>query len=430
MITGIVLPEFANHPMTKPTFILLGGGLASATAASTLRAEGFDGRLIIVSDEAHVPYSRPPLSKEVLRGEKQAEKTWLRPPAWYESKDIQLKLGVSAVAIDSRAKRVELHDGAHLSYDKVLIATGGLPRALNVSGAGLPGVFTLRSLGDALTLRERLTNGAAVVVIGAGFIGCEVAANANKLGCKVIMLEAAQIPMGRALGRRIGNIYADLHRERGVELRTGVTVERIEGDGYVRCVLTTDGQRYEASVVVVGIGLLPDLTLAQRSGIETGNGILVNEFCETSVENVFAAGDIAHHPNPFLGRHIRVEHWQNAQHQGAYAARNMLGQRKPFHEVPWVWSDQYEHNLQVVGLPDPTEQLVVRGDVGGRNFSGFFLRDSRITAALAVNRPEDVRIARLMIQHKKEVSEQVLADVDANLAELVAVRDCAARASP
>ncbi len=381
--------------MTKSTFILLGGGLAGATAASTLRAEGFDGRVIIVGDENHVPYSRPPLSKDVLRGEKSPERTWLRPPAWYANKDIELQLGVRAVAVNPRAHRVELAGGTSLAYDKLLVATGGIPRTLDIPGTDLPGVFYLRRLDDALALREHLIPAAQVVVIGAGFIGAEVAASARTLGCKVAMLEIAEIPLGRALGPTIGQIYADLHRERGVELCTGAGVERIEGHGHVQRVVTSDGRVHEASVVVIGVGLLPDLDLARRSGFATGNGIVVDQYCQ---------------------------HWQNAQHQGTAAARNMLGQQKPFCEVPWVWSDQYEHNLQIVGLPGPTERLVVRGDAATRNFSAFFMRDGRVTAALAVNRPKDVRVARLMIQHGTEVTEAHLGDVDTPLAELVMSR--------
>jgi 3-phenylpropionate/trans-cinnamate dioxygenase ferredoxin reductase subunit len=408
--------------LTKSTFILLGGGLASATAASTLRAEGFDGRVIIVGDENHVPYSRPPLSKDVLRGEKSPERTWLRPRAWYANKDIELQLGVRAVAVDPRAHRVELAGGTRLAYDKLLVATGGIPRNLDIPGTDLPGVFYLRRLDDALALRERLIPAAQVVVIGAGFIGAEVAASARTLGCKVTMLEIAAIPLGRALGPSVGQVYADLHREHGVELCTGVGVERIEGHGHAQRVVTTDGRVHEASVVVIGVGLLPDLDLARRSGFATGNGVVVDEYCQTSVDDVFAAGDIAYHPNQFLGRRIRIEHWQNAQHQGTAAARNMLGQQKPFREVPWVWSDQYEHNLQIVGLPGPTERVVVRGDAATRNFSAFFVRDGRLAAALAVNRPEDVRVARLMIQHGTEVTEAQLGDVDTPLGELVVSR--------
>jgi 3-phenylpropionate/trans-cinnamate dioxygenase ferredoxin reductase subunit len=408
--------------LTRSTFILLGGGLASATAASTLRAEGFDGRVIIVGDENHPPYSRPPLSKDVLRGEKSPEKTWLRQPAWYASKDIELRLGVRAVAIDPRAHWVELASGARLAYDKLLIATGGSPRTLDIAGGDLPGVFYLRRLDDALALREHLSPGAQVIVIGAGFIGAEVAASARTLGCEVTMLEIAEIPLGRALGPTIGQIYADLHREHGVELYTRVGVERIEGHGHVQRVVTTDGRVHEASVVVIGVGMLPDVDLARRSGFATGNGIIVDEYCQTSVDDVFAAGDIAHHPNHFLGRRIRVEHWQNAQHQGSAAARNMLGQQKPFREVPWVWSDQYEHNLQIVGLPGPTERVVVRGDTTTRNFSAFFVRDGRVAAALAVNRSEDVRVARLFIQPGTEVTAEHLADVDTALSGLVVSR--------
>jgi 3-phenylpropionate/trans-cinnamate dioxygenase ferredoxin reductase subunit len=404
----------------KPIFMLLGGGLASATAAATLRAECFDGRVIIVGDEPHVPYSRPPLSKDVLRAEKAPEQTWLRPPEWYASKEIELHLGVRAVSVDARTREVEMANGERLAYDKLLIATGGTARTLDIPGADLPGVFFLTKLGESLALREHLVPGAPVVVIGAGFIGAEVAASARKLGCEVTVLEIAPIPLGRALGPRIGEIYADLHRERGVNLRTGVGVERIEGEGRVQRVFTSDGRFYEAAAVVIGVGQVPNMDLAHRSGFRAGNGIEVDELCRTRLPDVFAAGDIAYHPNRFLGRHIRVEHWQNAQHQGAAAARNMLGQDKPFHEVPWVWSDQYEYNLQVVGLPDPNDRLVVRGNPNDRSFAAFFLRDGWVNAALAVNRPKDVRVARQMIQFRTQVSEPQLADPGTNLEELLA----------
>jgi 3-phenylpropionate/trans-cinnamate dioxygenase ferredoxin reductase subunit len=405
--------------LAKPTFVLLGGGLASATAASTLRMAGFDGRVIIVGDEAHIPYSRPPLSKEVLRGEKSPEQTWLRPPTWYTSKDVELRLGIRATAVDPGAHLVELADGTRLAYDKLLVATGGVPRTLDIPGVDLPGVLFLRRLDDALALRGQLIPGAPVVVIGAGFIGAEVAASARTLGCEVTMFEIAEIPLGRALGPEIGQIYADVHREHGVELRTRVGVDRIEGHGHVQRVVATDGRVHDASVVVIGVGLVPELDLAGSSGLAIGNGVIVDEYCRTSADDVFAAGDIANHPNLFLGRRIRIEHWQNAQHQGAAAARNMLGQQQPFREVPWVWSDQYEHNLQVVGLPDPTQRMVLRGDTETRNFSAFFIRDGRVTAALAINRPEDIRVARLMIHDGTEAAEGHLADVDADLGQFV-----------
>jgi 3-phenylpropionate/trans-cinnamate dioxygenase ferredoxin reductase component len=405
--------------VARTAFVLLGSGLASVTAASTLRMEGFDGRVIIVGDESHLPYSRPPLSKDVLRTEKSPEQAWLRTPEWYASKDIELRLGVRAAAVDPSAHLVELADGATIGYDKLLIATGGAPRTLDIPGADLPGVFFLRRLDDALALRGYLTPGAPVVVIGAGFVGAEVAASARTLACEVTVLEIAEIPLGRVLGPEIGRVYADVHREHGVDLRTGVGAERITGHGRVERVVATDGRVHDASAVVIGIGLVPELDLARRSGLASGNGVIVDEYCRASADDVFAAGDIANHPNRFLGRRIRVEHWQNAQHQGANAARNMMGRHTPFREVPWVWSDQYEHNLQVVGLRDPTQQMVVRGDVEERNFSAFFLHDGRVTAALAVNRPADIRVARHMIQDRTEFSAAHLADVDTDLGQLV-----------
>jgi 3-phenylpropionate/trans-cinnamate dioxygenase ferredoxin reductase subunit len=298
----------------------------------------------------------------VLRGESDADVSILRSASWYAEREIDLELGTRATVVDANDRVVVLESGRRIGYDKVLLTTGGRARSLDVPGFRLDGVHTLRTLDDSLAIKAQLRPGARVVVVGAGFIGAEVAASARVLGCDVTMFEIAEVPLSRVLGAEVGRRYAAIHREEGVELHLGVGLERIEGNGSVRRVVATNGVIHEADVVVAGVGMAPDVGVATSSGIEIGNGIVVSERCETSVPDVFAAGDVALHPNSILGQTIRVEQWQNAQHQGAAAARNMLGHHEPFAEVPWFWSDQYDVNLQMAGLPTATDEVVFRGD--------------------------------------------------------------------
>jgi 3-phenylpropionate/trans-cinnamate dioxygenase ferredoxin reductase subunit len=404
--------------MSGATFVIVGGGLAGSVAAGTLRAGGFDGRIVIVGDEVHLPYSRPPLSKAVLRGEHDVDISTLRPASWYAERDIDVELGVRADAVDPRDRVVVLHDGRRVRYDKVLLATGGRARVPDVPGFGLDGVHTLRTRDDSQAISTRLRPGARVVVVGAGFIGAEVAARARAMGCEVTMLEIADVPLSRVLGAEVGERYAAIHREEGVDLRTGVGIARVEGDGSVRRVVDTDGSVHEADLVVAGVGIAPDVAVATSSGIEIGNGIVVSERCETSVPDVFAAGDAAVHPNPILGQTIRVEQWQNAQHQGAAAARNMLGHDEPFAEVPWFWSDQYDVNLQMAGLPRASDDVVFRGDNTSRSFTVFYLRDGFLAAVVGLNRTKDVSQGRRLIHERAAIGPAVLADESAELAGL------------
>jgi 3-phenylpropionate/trans-cinnamate dioxygenase ferredoxin reductase component len=404
----------------RSTFVIVGAGLGGSVAAETLRAEGFDGRVVVVGDEPHLPYSKPPLSKGVLRGEQPPDEAQLRTHEWYKEDDIELRLGVRARSVDVAAREVELADDSRIPYDKVLLVTGGACRTLPVPGADLDGVFTLRTLDDSLAIKERLVPGAPIVVIGAGFIGAEVAASAQVIGCDVTVLEVADVPLSRVLGPEVGHIYSDIHRERGVNLRTGASLERIEGDGQVRRVVASDGRVHEAVAVVIGVGIEPDLGPVRGSQIAIGNGIVVNELCEASVDDVYAAGDVALHPNPILGRTIRIEQWQNAQHQAAAAARNMLGAGKPFAEVPWFWSDQYDLNLQMAGLPSSTDEAVFRGDVDGRSFSVFYLRDGVLEGVVGVNRVRDVRTGRRLIQQHVAPDRDALADESVDLGDLSA----------
>ncbi|MGZ4105236.1 MAG: NAD(P)/FAD-dependent oxidoreductase [Actinomycetota bacterium] len=396
---------------------IVGANLAGGRAAETLRAEGFDGRIALIGEEPHRPYERPPLSKEFLRGEQPLDKAFLRAEEWYADNEVELLLGVRAERIDLGDRAVELAGGNRVSYDKLLLCTGGRPRMLPIPGATLPGIATFRTMGDARALSDVLKPGAHVVVVGAGFIGSEIAASARTLGCEVDLFEAEAVPLVRALGEQIGRIPGEIHWETGVRLHTAIRVEGFEGDDRVRRVNTSEGP-FEADVVVVGVGIAPNVELAQDAGLEVKNGIVVDELCRTSAPDVFAAGDIANHPNPYMGEHIRVEHWQNAQNQGAAAARAMRGGTEPFAEVPWFWSDQYDLNLQMAGHPLRWDELVFRGDVDARKFSAFYLDHGKLVAAVGFNKGKDVRGARALIEAGISPAPAVLADESTDLRAL------------
>lgn len=398
------------------TFVVVGANLAGGRAVETLRAEGFDGRIVLVGAEPHRPYERPPLSKEILRGEWELEKAYLRPEAWYAENEIKLRLGVRASSLDAAGRTVTLADGDDLPYDALLLATGGVPRTLPIPGSDAEGVFLLRTIDDSLALRERLTPGAPLVVVGAGFIGCEVAASARMLGCDVTVIEVFDVPLLRALGKEVGGIWGEVLRERSIDLRTGTGVERIDAGTEGLRVVTAEGPAIDAAAVVVGVGIAPAVELAERAGIRTDDGVIVDERCETSVPGVYAAGDVARHPNPILGERIRVEHWQNAQNQGTHAAKCMLGSEEPFTEVPWFWSDQFDLNLQMSGHPSRWDRIVWRGDIAARTFAAFYLDSGRVVAAVGVNRGKDVRAARGLIG--KAAPPDVLADEGTDLRAL------------
>lgn len=402
----------------KPTFAIVGANLAGGRAAEALRAAGFDGRILLIGAEPHAPYERPPLSKEILKGALGADDLFIRAPAAFEDDEIELVLGTRVLRLLASSRGLELDGGQSVRADKVLLCTGGTVRRLHVPGAGLPGVVYLRTLDDALALRERLKAQARVVVVGAGFVGSEVAACAREAGCEVTMLELAPVPLSRVLPREIGAAYAQLHRDHGVRLLTGVGVERIVGDVTVRQVILTDGSVIDADVVVVGVGVDPATELAEGSGIHVDNGIVVNEFCETSVTGVYSAGDVASHPNPILGERLRLEHYQNAQNQAVAAARSMVGQRTPFAEVPWFWSDQYDVNLQVAGHPKVTDEVVIRGDVDALSCCAFYLRGGALKGAIALNAGKDVRAAMKLIEHRTPVDAASLRDPSTDLRKL------------
>ncbi|GGL41827.1 NAD(P)/FAD-dependent oxidoreductase [Nocardia jinanensis] len=408
------------------TFVVIGGGVGGGTAALALRSEGFTGRIVVLCAEPRPPYSKPPLSKGVLRGEEDADRTALRPPAWYAKKDIEIRTAVSATDLDTERKIVRLSTGEDLAYDKVLIATGGRPRTL--PGAdGVPGVFTLRTVEDSVAIARQLGPGIRLVVVGGGFIGGEVAAGARTLGCEVTVLEGQSSPLERLLPPTLAGLYMRLHTEHGVTFHTGVAVSDIDDGPRGLVAHAADGATYPADLIVVGIGMVPCDELALRAGLRVDNGVVVDEQCRTSAPDVFAIGDVANAPQPYLGRRMRIEHWQNAQHQAKVAARNMAGGSAEFAEVPWVWSDQYDTTIQITGKPEPTDEVHLRGDVDGWNFSAVLTRAGELAGCVAFNRADDVRAARRIMTDRLPVSLEHLTDPHHDLGELA---EAAAAAAP
>jgi len=401
------------------THVIVGASLAGAKAAETLRAAGFDGRVVLVGAEDERPYERPPLSKDYLRGEVDREKVYVHGEGFYSEHDIELRLGTTAVDLNASRKELTLDDGDRLSYDRLLLATGSEPRRLTIPGADLDGVLYLRSVHDSDLLRERLDRGGAVVVVGAGWIGAEVAASARQRGLEVTVIEPASVPLERVMGTEVGAIYRDIHTEHGVQMLMGTGVEAFEGDEAVERVRTSDGRLIDCDFVVVGVGVQPRIQLAAQAGLDVDNGILVDEHLETSMPGVFAAGDVANARHPFYGERIRVEHWANALHQGPAAARNMLGPADRFDRLPYFFSDQYEVGMEYSGFARDWDRVVFRGDPASREFIAFWISDERVVAGMNVNVWDVNDPIRRLIGERVTVDDRRLADPDVPIDQLV-----------
>ena len=408
--------------MSTSTFVIVGAGQAGGRAAETLRREGFAGRVVLVGAEPHRPYERPPLSKGLLLGETTAEQAYLRGADHYGEQDIELRLGVRATQIVPSEHWLELSQGGSLNYDKLLLATGVRPRLLSVPGADLPGIITLRTLADAQVLAEAMAGSPRMLIVGAGFIGAEVAAACRKRGLPVTMVEPLAAPMERALGTELGNLYAAIHRDQGVDLRLRTGVAAFHGTDRVEEAELTTGERISADLVLVAIGVVPDTEYLERSGLMLDNGILTDQFSRTNLPDILAAGDAARWLHPALGRHLRVEHWDNAEQQGKAAAKSMLGNLEPFMPVLYFWSDQYEHGLQVLGHRSGGEDEVRRGSLEARKFTHFYLRDGALVAALCFNTPRDSMAARKLIAAGTLVDPTKLGDEGVDLRSLVPKR--------
>jgi 3-phenylpropionate/trans-cinnamate dioxygenase ferredoxin reductase subunit len=402
------------------TYVIVGASLTGAIAAITLREEGAVGRVVLIGAEPEAPYERPPLSKAYLRGETPFEKAFVRPSAFYAEHGIETMFGTRAAKIDSDTKVVELEDRGSIPFDALLVATGVRNRHIPVPGGNLDGVYSLRTVRDAVRIRAEMIAGRRAVVVGMGFIGSEVAASLRQAGVDVVAIDPAKTPLFRVLGESVGQRIADLHHVHGVRTIFEDAVEKFEGTQRVSAVVTAQGTRIECDFAVVGIGVEPVVDLLEGSGIGVENGILVNEYCRTNVDGIHAAGDVANHYHPVFERRIRVEHWHNAVKQGAVAARNMLGQNVPYDEVPWFWSDQYDVNLQYAGYHTAAEQVVVRGSLGGDAFLVCYMNDDRIDAALAFNRGKDLRRVMPLIKARHTVRPGDLRDETVDLRSLMA----------
>jgi 3-phenylpropionate/trans-cinnamate dioxygenase ferredoxin reductase component len=405
--------------ISDQTFVIVGASLAGAKAAETLRAEGFGGRLILVGAENERPYERPPLSKDYVRGEVGRDKVYVHSAGFYAEHDIELRLGRRAASLNTSANELALDDGELLRYDRLLLTTGAEPRRLSIRGAELDGVLYLRDVGDSDAVRARLDRGGTVVIVGAGWIGAEVAASARQRGLEVTVLDPLSVPLERVLGTEAGGVYRDVHRDHGVRMLLGTGVEAFEGDQAVERVRTSDGRELECDFVVVGVGVQPRTGLAEQAGIAVDNGILVDERLRTSATDVFAAGDVANAHHPSYGGPVRLEHWANALHQGPAAARGMLGHTDAYDRLPYFFSDQYDVGMEYTGFARAWERVIFRGDPATREFIAFWLVEDRVVAGMNVDVWDVAEPIEHLIRERVAVDDRRLADPDVPLEDLV-----------
>jgi len=398
--------------------VIIGAGHAGGCAAGALRTAGYPGRVTLVGTESYPPYERPPLSKQLLAGALSIEKTYLRPPGWYAEAGIDLRLNTEVLHVDRASQRLRLSKGGTVPYDAMLLATGARPKTLPFAKTDPRRIYYLRDINDALSLRDQLKSATRLAIIGAGFIGLEVAATARHCGCTVVVLELASHPLARATPPESGAFVADLHRRHGVDLKLNCSVHGIDSTGQFCAIQTGDGGTIEVDIVVIGIGISPNTGLGADAGLAVDDGIVVDQFGRTSDPAIFAAGDVTKHFNPLLGRAVRLEAWQNAQNQAIAVAKIMAGGSDAYSEVHWVWTDQYEMNLQIAGAPAQWNEIIYRGDPQSGRFTAFQLSDGVPVGALTVNSARDMRFARTLITRATPVERDRLADSKINLQEL------------
>ncbi len=419
-------PQGTTLAEQSSDIVIVGAGQAGGRAAQTLRGTGFTGRVVLIGEEALPPYERPPLSKDLLAGTMPPEKTYLGPTEQYAEQGIELWTETRAERLDAAGHKLILSgkNAGELFYKKLLIVTGGRVRKLPSKGADLDGVHYIRTIDDTLALTPKLTPGARIVVVGGGFIGLEAAATARKLGCEVTVLEMQPTLLGRVCDKWVGDWYVALHRKNGATVITQAVIDGIDGDGgKVTGVRMGDGTVLPADVVVVGIGIIPNVELAAEAGINTDNGITVDEFGRSSDPDVFAAGDVANLPVHVHGIQVRLETWANAQNGGSVVAMNMAAELKgealtPFRDVPWFWSDQYNVNLQIVGVPRGWDTIVTRGDPDSGKFMLFYLDGGKVVAVNIFNLGRETRFAKQMVQSGKVIAEADLANETLKLMDL------------
>ena len=404
---------------SEESFVVVGASLAGAKAAEALRQQGFDGRVTLIGDEPVRPYERPPLTKGYLRGEEDFDAAAVHPSGYYDENDIELRTSTTVTAVDPKVGEVELSTGERVGYDRLLLATGAEPRRLTLPGADLSGVLYMRSVADSDAIHEAITASIPIVVIGAGWIGAEVAASARQLGADVTMIDLASVPLERVLGTEVGGVYRDLHAEQGVKLRLGAGIDSIGGSGSVESVRLSDGSVVEAGAVVVGVGVTPRTGLAEQAGLTLDSGIACDQFLASSIPGIYAAGDVANALHPLYGTRIRLEHWSAALNQGPAAAQNMLGRSVPYDKTPYFYSDQYDFGMEYRGFAPAFDNVVFRGDKPRREFIAFWIKDGIVAAAMNANIWDQGDGLDALVRARRPVDPGRLADPTVDLVDLI-----------
>ncbi|WP_317931912.1 NAD(P)/FAD-dependent oxidoreductase [Halioxenophilus sp. WMMB6] len=393
------------------TCIVIGASHAAAQLTASLRQEGWEGKIIVIGDEQQLPYNHPPLSKAYLSGDQSADELLIRKPNFYEQKEIEFRLGLRVEKIDRAAKTVALNNGETLSYDKLALCTGSRVRTVSLPGIELAGIHYLRDLKDVDGIRGEVVAGKSAVIVGGGYIGLETAASLKKLGMSVTVLEMAPRVLARVTAPELSEFYTRVHTEEGVDIKTGVAVSEFIGGDRVEKVTCADGSEYAADLVVIGVGIIPNVELAQECGLEVENGVVVDEFARTNDPDIVAAGDVTNHYNGIYKIRLRLESVPNAADQAKSAAASICGKEKLYCTLPWFWSDQYDLKLQIAGLSQGYDQVVIRGDKdSGRSFAAFYLREGKLIAADCVNRPPEFMVAKKILSEGIEVDIAKLAD--------------------
>lgn len=404
--------------------VIAGAGHAAGQIVSTLRQQDFDGQIVLIGDEPYLPYQRPPLSKKFLASEMPVERLYVKPEHFYDDPEIDVRLQTTITAIDRDAKTLKIDGGEDIDYDKLILALGSRPRPLSVEGANLESVHCLRTIADVEGIRAELDVGRRLVVIGAGYIGLEVAAVTRELGLDVTVVEMADRVMSRVVSPEISDFYQIEHTNHGVKLRLSTNVAALRGKKRgkkrVKCVATSEGEEIPADFVVVGVGILPNTELAEHAGLDVDNGIVVDDRCQTSDPDIYAVGDCTSHPNDIYDRFLRLESVHNAVEQAKTAASNLCGKETHYSDVPWFWSDQYDLKLQIAGLSEGYDDVVIRGNPAERSFACLYLKDGRLIAVDAVNAPKDYLQSKALIAARALISTERLADPEASLKDLAA----------
>jgi 3-phenylpropionate/trans-cinnamate dioxygenase ferredoxin reductase subunit len=399
--------------------VIIGAGQSAIQCINSLKKEGYAGSITMIGEEEHLPYQRPPLSKGFLEDSVNKERLYFKKLDFFTENKIQLKLGTSANKVDLENKLVFLSDDTHLSFDKLVFATGSRVRKLDFPGSNLSSIHYLRGLDDAESIKNDLERSKEVVVIGAGYIGLEVAAIAAKKNVTVSVIEMADRVMNRTVDPQISEYYLKLHQNNGVKFIFNNSLEEIKGSKKVESVLCSDGSEIKADMVIIGAGIIPNVELADQAGVFCDNGILVDEFGQTNYKNVYACGDCTSHPNKLLNKQLRLESVHNAMEQSKTVAFSVLAKPLEYNQVPWFWSDQYDHKLQIVGLSGEHDNVVMRGNTKDQKFMLFYTKDNQLIAVDAVNNPKEFLICRKLVANKVKIKSEMISDINTNLNDLI-----------